>query len=390
MDRYLPPLKRHVSESLAKASQIPPLRNLLDRYSIDSDQLRSDAESRGRIWEYGSHGKFAFHTPIHHQEIPPEIQQKIGEFEIETGFVTELHDVDLVGPHPVAITADGDFVLEHALRSRSLLLRGLVASLKNGVKPIRHSRGDSIPKLDTVVPLTGPWTRGFFHWFSEWLPRIEGVMRYQSATGRSPTLLLPAKPPEWMVSSLRLLGYQEEDLMSWNGGRVNVERMVLPSLRRARAVDEKSQGYVIPPDSYEWVREQLLSEVLDLGTGQSRRILITRKDADERRLMNVDEVTRVVDDLEPMTLSDLSLERQIRLFSDAELVIGPHGAGLTNLIYSKRPTVIEAFGDYINACYFTLSDGLEHTYAFTRTAPEGPDISIPPDSIRALLEQADL
>lgn len=385
MRHYVTKTKRLLSESLAQAASRPPLETLIHSRSIDHAELRTMAGSRGAYWEYSSGGTVDFNEPFHLGSHPADIARKIGRFDIEQPFVVELSDVDLVGPHPIAITNSGKFLLEQSLRSPPLLLRGVAATIAAGLKPYPSRQVPSSVEHETIVPLVGVWNRGFFHWFSEWLPRLEGLERYHAATGRSPTLLIPSDPPAWMTDSLRLLGFDSQDWIEWTGGRTQIPRLVIPSLRRAHGTMDETTGYVVPPNAYRWVRNRLHEAVFPNDSDTCQRILITRHGADERRLTNVGAITREIENLEPQTLSNLELEDQIRIFANAELVIGPHGAGFTNLIHSSNPIVIEAFGDFVNACYFTLCSGLGHAYAYAMANAEGADISIEPEAITTLL-----
>lgn len=64
-------------------------------------------------------------------------------------------------------------------------------------------------------------------------------------------------------------------------------------------------------------------------------------------------------------LEQLSIEEQIELFYDAEYVIGSHGAGLSNLIYSANAKVVELFPThYVIPHYYYLSKSLNHTYRY--------------------------
>jgi capsular polysaccharide biosynthesis protein len=60
----------------------------------------------------------------------------------------------------------------------------------------------------------------------------------------------------------------------------------------------------------------------------------------------MDELQSVFDrwDIEVVVLSELSVSEQIELFSEAELVIGVHGAGFANFIYTYDAHIIELFG----------------------------------------------
>ncbi len=62
-------------------------------------------------------------------------------------------------------------------------------------------------------------------------------------------------------------------------------------------------------------------------------------------------------DVEPVVLSTLSLDQQIALFRNARLVIGPHGAGLANVVFSAPNTVLyELLADHrINSCMNRLA-----------------------------------
>lgn len=378
--RYGPRIKRFTSESLVRIATHWPVRDILRSRTIATRGLRELATDRGKYWEYGAEGKVTFEEPIFVGSLPREIVEKVGCFEVNQPFVSELRNVELRGPHPIAVTSEGHYLLEQSLRSLPLLLRGIVAAKISSRNAPRERK---IP--GPLVPLVGVWNRGFFHWFSEWLPRLEGVRQYNKSTGLTPKLLLPNDPPKWMRDSLTLLGFDDYEWLEWYGNNVLVDRLVIPSLRRAHPSSEETSGYIVPPEAYEWVRKGMLSEISEIDRTSNRRILITRAEAGERRVRNASELGRAVDGLEPHTLTDLDLEAQIRLFAGAELVIGPHGAGLTNSIYAEQPVVIEAFGDFVNACYFTLSEGLGFTYGGMRGKIVEPDITIDPEYVKSLM-----
>jgi len=77
----------------------------------------------------------------------------------------------------------------------------------------------------------------------------------------------------------------------------------------------------------------------------------------------------------------MSFEEQLRLFRNAEVVVGPHGAGFTNLIFSKPGTrVIEIFAKgHERRCYWSLSSELGHDYHFYLGSPKFPQRKGEPD-----------
>ena len=69
----------------------------------------------------------------------------------------------------------------------------------------------------------------------------------------------------------------------------------------------------------------------------------------------------------------LSLADQITLFSEAEAVVGPHGAGFTNLIWCAPDTkVLEFFSPlYVNLCYWAISSLTRADYFYLLGSADG-------------------
>lgn len=61
----------------------------------------------------------------------------------------------------------------------------------------------------------------------------------------------------------------------------------------------------------------------------------------------------------------LSIDDTAALFSKASLIVAPHGAGLTNMLFSPKGTVIVEFMPMLdpNVCYWHLSEMIGHTYS---------------------------
>lgn len=51
---------------------------------------------------------------------------------------------------------------------------------------------------------------------------------------------------------------------------------------------------------------------------------------------------------------------QVELFCNAKIVIGPHGAGLTNTCFMEKGTVIEIGSEDINLCCANMSSLVEN------------------------------
>jgi hypothetical protein len=362
-----------------------PVRVLLNRKSIGTDSLRVKAQEQNKYYTYGSAETVEFDSPVCLHEPPIELTDLVGVKSGSQPFVAELRDARLFGPDGVTVNNKGKFILENALGDKWLLSKSILSAMRNGEPPVRRI-GQYDNTFDTAVSLVGPWSRGYFHWFAEYLPRLEGVNQYAAETGREPIVLVPPDPPGWMRDSLRLVGYPNPQWSEWRGGRTGVDRLIIPSIRYLRSSSES--GFTNSIDSYRWVRSEILSRV-DLPDTPSERVLLSRSDADRRRIINEKEVLRALEPrgFERYVPGQMPLEEQIRLFARADMIVAPHGAGLVNTIYSEEATVIELFGKYVNGCYFTMADGLGLNYACLLCADIGSNIRVDINALTTTIDE---
>jgi prepilin-type processing-associated H-X9-DG protein len=66
----------------------------------------------------------------------------------------------------------------------------------------------------------------------------------------------------------------------------------------------------------------------------------------------------------------LSFTEQVRLFSSAEAVVGPHGAGLANMLWGDGTRVVELYSSYFNPGIFMVASARGFTYGVVKCAPE--------------------
>jgi hypothetical protein len=67
-----------------------------------------------------------------------------------------------------------------------------------------------------------------------------------------------------------------------------------------------------------------------------------------------------------LNLEKLTFEEQMHYFSNANILITPHGAGLTNILFMKEEIkIIEIFEEhYINFCFTSMTNTLNYNYDF--------------------------
>ena len=90
----------------------------------------------------------------------------------------------------------------------------------------------------------------------------------------------------------------------------------------------------------EFLREQFLGS--SSLPKSRRRIYVSRANASGRKIANEEEILPILTSrgFVCSELEEMSLSAQIELFSKAEAVVAPHGAGLTNLVWYTPHTKV--------------------------------------------------
>jgi len=99
----------------------------------------------------------------------------------------------------------------------------------------------------------------------------------------------------------------------------------------------------------------------------TERIYISRRKATSRRVVNESDLFPELGKrgFQVCLLEEMSIEEQIDLFQRAKCVVGPHGAGLANVLFSNDLNVLELFGSgHIATHYYLLSKSLGHRYGY--------------------------
>jgi len=266
-------------------------------------------------------------------------------------FVCELNNAQLLGDRAIPQTKNGKFVLEEMgtdsmLKSRVINTLGILETRKKfqeipGPVTCENVNNYSEPIIN-LVPRHGADHNNYInfgHWLLEDLPRLRAYEPYSVKTNRNPTLLIKNEPPSWVTDTLRLLGFSPSQWVEWDNERAVVDTLVIPKLSYIH-----SFGAEFQPSDRAWVAEKMKSRVkLNKRDGSPKRIFISRQGQDRRKIINFEEVMDLLRDygFESVRPEELSIEEQIRLFDQAEIIIGVFGAGLTGMIFANDASLVE-------------------------------------------------
>ena len=230
----------------------------------------------------------------------------------------------------------------------------------------------------TRACLIAPRHPNYYHWMIETVPRIRYLEKYVAQTGNEVTLLIPSGLPAWASQTLDLLGWPNSKIEILSSPAVHVENLVLPSFPEPNVND------------LQWIRKRILeNESPDAdATDFGKNIYISRSNAIERRVINEEEVMNALSkyNFERFHLEERSLSQNAHMFNNAELIVGPHGAGLTDLIFSTDGSVLELFGSKVKQPYERLSSILGIKYESLGCSPKSTDIVVDPERLETKVQ----
>jgi capsular polysaccharide biosynthesis protein len=211
------------------------------------------------------------------------------------------------------------------------------------------------------------WCRGYYHWICDVLPRIQQALPYLPSETK---FIIPGNLPRPFLEALEAVGVPLSRCEVFSGKRPwRVQRLIhVPPV--AMTGDHTQKSLL-----------SLRGEVFkNLGIRQEtkprRKLYISRRNGLERVIVNEKELLDCIEPIgfEQIFCEDLSFVEQVRLFSEAELVFGPHGGGLTNTIWCNPGTkVAEIFHPKsVRRCYWSIAQaiGLNHSCGVGKSAEE--------------------
>lgn len=324
---------------------------------------------------------------------PPEhwVFARKTTFDVAPRFSLEIQRGIVVGDYGANITPGG--ILDYET-SEYFGLSGWKEHplfLRRRLPPIEDVDG-------TVVALASRGgSHNYFHFLLDVLPRF-GVFEDTMPGRRADALYVPAGTA-YQRTFLELAGLDGYRIIpAANDRAVRADHLVVPSL--------PNRMEVAPTATVTWLRSRLPPKHLD---DKPRRIYVTRGDRpNTRRLVREAELLAL---LEPrgfvsVNPGQLSAQEQIDVFAAAEVVVAPHGAALTNLLFVSPGTrVLELFAsNYVNSCFWAITQGIpdvDHRYLMdagaSRHGPGDPmnkiqaDIDLDPaavmEAVDALLDE---
>lgn len=259
-------------------------------------------------------------------------------------FLAGIPDGRVLGPNGVVITPDGGIVEESAWCDGWLETDRAMTALR-------------LPRPEKLQGhyffLGGDLIRGYAHWLFDALPRLMMLNRLDCDDLK---LVVFGDLNRWQEDSLRIMGFDHCQREMLRDRYIECEFLHFPS-----AVGKPGNA---SPLALSFLREKLMrKDAVDIA---DKRLYVTRQKAGRRHVVNEEELEPILKDhgFEIVETENLTLQEQIDLFARAELVIGPHGAGLSNLAFAPSECrVLELFSPTcLRWMYYYLSSARKQEY----------------------------
>ncbi|MCP8968347.1 glycosyltransferase family 61 protein [Ectobacillus ponti] len=210
---------------------------------------------------------------------------------------------------------------------------------------------------DSIAVLTSSVADYYYHWLFDVIARLHML---EAAGIPYNKLLLNMKGNRpFQQETLALLGIDQSRILTCHEHlHLQAHKLIVPSI----------VGYLghMPKWTCRYLRSRFLPYSRKVFGYE--KIYIKRKYARHRRVINEDEVAAFLEQrgFRTVVLEELSVVEQMNIFASAEVVVAPHGGGLTNLVFcSPRTKVIEFFApNYINGLYWVLSNHVDLDYYY--------------------------
>ncbi len=221
-------------------------------------------------------------------------------------------------------------------------------------KPETHIRGQAV-----LIGSQG--SNNYYHWMTDLLPKFFVLEKSGIKVNKNTKYIFTNVTSRFQIDTLKHLGFRDEQIYCTlkEGENIRADELLVPILTNRMGL---TMGSWLPVNIKEKFQKERSARTVN------RKILVSRnaEKSHGRGIYNSAEFNQyfINKGYEMISPDDYTVAEQAQLFSQATHVAGPHGAGLTNLLFCGKGTqVYEFYGQHLAPCYWAISElaGLKYS-----------------------------
>jgi len=218
----------------------------------------------------------------------------------------------------------------------------------------------------------------YFHWLGEVFSACYLVTLAGIDLTTIDYFLVNSPFPAYQQEMLAVLGInQDKILMTSSYAYIQAEELIIPYYGNV-------DGW-FPKLAVDFLKNIFLPDRSRDLSYLPKRVYLSRSQVSYRQVINEQEIRDFLESLGFVTIipESLSMAEQVDLFSQVEIIVSPHGAGLTNAMFCAKGTkVIELFTpDYVYGCFWAIASQVGLDYYYLVSQARGSDRPQPQDLI---------
>src|SRR5581483_1792102 len=279
--------------------------------------------------------------------------ERMPVFESPATFVARLRDCRFFGRGVAVVTPDQQ------------VLSDVTIHIGGTVREHTIMRLFKMPLLENLEGTTAilycPGGNTYYHWLFDLLPRLKLIQLAGRNLDEIDRFVVNSVRSSFQKDTLKLAGIDDARVIQSDRARYFLcEDMILPSY----------PGITLHP--LKWVCDYLVETLLPKTPSENvptaPKLYIPRRNVPRRRILNQDELESFLlkRGFKTFDPAEYTVPQQARAFNQADVIVAPHGSGLSNLVFCKPgTTVIELFPPSVMPlCYWILSSQMDLNYYY--------------------------
>lgn len=276
------------------------------------------------------------------------------QHDVNSDFTSKFPDKFVLELEHARVYEDGHIVTRDNFLLEDTVIKYPAKPLSEYHMLLRHTLPEAFHIKGRVAVLASPGAACYFHWLFQILPRLK-ILR-DLAIDYDAIYLEPITCA-FQLEALAKIGLNNKRVIfAQPDTQISADVLIVPS------IIIKDPCFFYPS----WIIDFLRSTFLDencMKYSDFKRIYISRSKANMRKVVNEDDVVNILQShgFVIVHLEDFSLLEQTALIASAEIIVGPHGSGFSNLVFAQPGAhVIEIFNNEegLNKLFFNLAQAV--------------------------------